>query len=453
MKGTSIFSPGTWRKKRLQRVLSDSPSSDQEKSCPQAGSVCEFPATLSASYSASHTRSVVNVGSPKVYEDVPSHPRSCPPSRPPSKPVLYSPNNTSPGGYRHSEEAPRRPSRPPSLNLDTPATERTPPKTSEGKRPHARLTRSTTSPPPQTHASCLRTKVSLPELDGVWKGFLEEVEEDQHSLTASTGLRGPLPPGRRPRSVATVRSPPRVKRFQDLPPSPSYDKRLFEIKPPPMEDMHESESDSDDDDDAEAESPSTPGFSASLALFPPPPPLTIRRRPIPKPLEIRPPPVSTLPPSPSTSSLDSTPIATPTTPTQSSIVSPRRCPKTKGHFSPEYVSPTPSPTRPPNRTSASDSVVQRLHTTRSFYHPPRNRPQLTASHRTTSSESVSSCSSTDNEFGERVWKFPNTSTLRYLVSSALSLVSSLTDYILPQETSGRRAPSPTYTPVQWGIAV
>ncbi|KAK1236727.1 hypothetical protein PQX77_000083 [Marasmius sp. AFHP31] len=441
MKGTSIFSPRTWRKKRLQRDVSEPSTSDQQDNwnnlgfAPQTDSPYKSPTTLPG-YSLSHAQSVVNLGSAKIYGELPDLPHSCPPSRTSSKPTLHSPSPRPLDGYRRSEETPRRPSRPPSLNLDSPKAERTPPRLSEVKRPRVPLTRSCTSPSPQpqTHVPCLRTKASLPELDGVWKGFLEEVEEDPHTLGASGGPRGLVLPSQRPRSVATSRSSSRAKRFQDLPPSPSFDKTLFESKAmPPLDNVHESET--GDDDDLGLESPLTPDFSASLSLFPQPPPLTIRRKPIPKPLEIRGSPVSTLPPSPSSSSSDSTPLATPSTPTRTSILSPRRPPKSQDCLSLDYVSPTASPIRPPNRSFASDSALQRLHTTRSFYQPPRNRTQpLAASHRTTSSESISSCSSTDDEFRERVWQFP-TSTPRYL------------------ETSGRKAPSPTYTPVQYGIAV
>ncbi|KAL0582034.1 hypothetical protein V5O48_000092 [Marasmius crinis-equi] len=436
MKGTSIFSPSSWRKKRLLRTTSDTTTASSSqtggwnsKSSPEERSWAGY--TSMQSYSPTHAKSAVNLPSPKFWGEAPELPRSYPAS---IKSTLVSEGDQ--GSLDASSKSPSRPPRPPSLDLECPPL---PPKKFELEQPRV-------SPKCQnTRSSSLRSKASLPELDGVWHGFLKEVDENPNSLRAG-GKHGQRRPSNASslssRSNAAPRSSPRPsKRFGDLPPSPPFDKRQFDIAAISPLDLVNQPGTDGEDDVREPDSPHAQDFSLSLSLFPSPPPLNIRKKMIPKPLDLRNSSFSSLPvppPSPSTSSSDSTPLATPSTPTQSSVVLSPRKSSNKDSTSPKYPLFNLSPTRPPNRSFASDSVVNsRLHTSRSFYQPSRNKShELSANHRTTSSESISSCSSSENDLRERTWTFPPSPTFpSYL------------------ESSGRKPTSPAYGSVQWGIAV
>lgn len=88
---------------------------------------------------------------------------------------------------------PPRPPRPPPLDLNY--TLSTPPpvsQSSSGSGPHHNRIKFSTppkSPSPRSRASpssplSIRAKRSMPELDGVWQGFLQDVEEDSDSITS-----------------------------------------------------------------------------------------------------------------------------------------------------------------------------------------------------------------------------------------------------------------------------
>ncbi|KAJ7068167.1 hypothetical protein C8F01DRAFT_1246705 [Mycena amicta] len=159
---------------------------------------------------------------------------------------------------------PRRPPRPPSLNLELDLESSSP---LRARRAEPRAISSPRRRPPQ--------------LDNTWAGFLRDTEEDDDFV---------------PRVHLTRRSNasnPTLVRSKVSEPAPRID-------------CH---SESDSESSPEWSSPST---HFPLSLFPSPPPLRARR---PAPLILRPTPtIAPLPPSPGFNSNDSTPVATPTTP-------------------------------------------------------------------------------------------------------------------------------------------
>ncbi|KAJ7499026.1 hypothetical protein FB451DRAFT_1161619 [Mycena latifolia] len=234
--------------------------------------------------------------------------------RPHSPPSLHPPSPdapTAPFGSPHSLERqlpplpPVRPPRPPSLNLDT--IELCPFNPPNSKSPGTtRLPRQ--RPLISEHSS----RRKMPELDNVWEDFIKDVEgEDDDNFTIAP-RRGRVATDRpivSHQAVHAFLDPPSVR--QSARPTLYHSIRGSGSTPylaynPESTDEEGSESSSDETSQGNA------GFS--LALFPAPPPLP-RRRTTPKPLVLHPTPtIAPLPPSPSFSSRDSTPIATPTTP-------------------------------------------------------------------------------------------------------------------------------------------
>ncbi|KAJ6599171.1 hypothetical protein DFH09DRAFT_27501 [Mycena vulgaris] len=248
--------------------------------------------------------------------------------RPHSPPFRNPPSpdaRTSPLRSPHSLERqlppvpPVRPPRPPSLNLDaiefhsTPFTP-TSPKPSGPPR----------SPRQQPLILERSSRRKMPELDDVWEGFMKDVEGENADNFAIPLRRHAWARDRlvgSQQGVQAILDPPSVRqpRLSLYRTTRGSESTPYLKYTPDLTDAEGSES-SDDET-----SPSNPGFS--LSLFPAPPPLPVRRRTTPKPLILLPTPtIARLPPSPSFSSRDSTPIATPTTPrcVDPSIYSPRK---------------------------------------------------------------------------------------------------------------------------------
>ncbi|KAJ7781353.1 hypothetical protein B0H16DRAFT_617365 [Mycena metata] len=250
------------------------------------------------------------------------HPQAGSPSRAPHSLPFHYPSTNSPDDRSSPVLAPRsldrplppvppvRPPRPPSLNLYPipvpPAP--TPPKSVGSRRtPQRQLA--------VPGESSRRPGHKMPELDNVWEGFIRDAEGEDtddlftsprrsdrpYSSTTSLHNRGAqaiLDPSltRKPRPTlyraGGSESTPYLLRTPDL----------------------TSDSDSDSGDETVQKD-----VQFALSLFPHPPPLTRRRMP-PKPLVLLPTPsIAPLPPSPafpspSFSSAESTPVATPTTP-------------------------------------------------------------------------------------------------------------------------------------------
>ncbi|KAF5393656.1 hypothetical protein D9757_000123 [Collybiopsis confluens] len=240
----ALFSPINWRKKK-------SFAEQQE----------EFPSTYARSFLSS-----------------PPRPRSA----------------RSPGAGALS---PRRPPRPPSLDLSEPLP----------SVPSGQLDSESPSWTIASRGQTLKKpKRSMPELDGVWKGFLADMDEDPNLLHKRPMPK--LPPFHHSNSDSTTYGVGRVSsRRRPVPCGNKSAHNLSDLKlersPSPSLSTSSSDSLSDATD-----------FD-SLALFPAPPPLRVRRK-IPEPLVLQPSiSRSPLQQSPALSSLDSTPVTTPTTPT------------------------------------------------------------------------------------------------------------------------------------------
>ncbi|KAF9263512.1 hypothetical protein L218DRAFT_1077055 [Marasmius fiardii PR-910] len=528
MKGSSLFSPSTWRKKRLQRTASETVTSEST-SKPSSDNIW----IVRDTYHTNHARSAINLRSTELSEDDDTPRPSLSLPKPSSRSAIVILDD----GYTSLSQSPQRPQRPPSLNMgksgptvsqshtsssQAPATNRPSKQASPSKRHHPPSSSVTPAPPPslnlmklapisqpyiphkrgmstsnhhhphlgapqrppnlkveksrsasQSHASPktppksspadgkpvapslsrhhslaqlgtpnqpsttrLRSKASVPELDGVWKGFLEELEEDLHTLSNTHS-----PPTSRPRSRSnTTPSTPRTKRFNDLPPSPPFDKQQFNIpKISPL--IHPDYL--SNGEGLETKVPAS-DLSVSLLQFPTPPPLRIRKRDHPRPLELKPSPRERpFPSSPGgASSNDSTPVATPTTPTPltSKSNSPGRT-KTQERYHSHHASHIIStPERPiMSHSFQSDPVVQtKLRTSQSFYDQPltSKRHPFPTLHRTTSSDMVSSSCTSANKLREGILTFP--------------ISHSSPSYL---QSRGRKLTRSTYTPIQWGIAV
>ncbi|KAF7355238.1 hypothetical protein MSAN_01439800 [Mycena sanguinolenta] len=144
----------------------------------------------------------------------------------------------------------------------------------------------------------------MPVLDNVWEGFIRDVEgpvEDIHDFTIY--------------GLSNDGSQRRVPSFLDYPPIPTPQLRTSLYRTgasgstPHFKSPHELNSDSEESEDEEQ---IDVGFALSQFPAPPPPPPMPRRRTPPRPLVLRPTPsIAPLPPSPSFSSGESTPVATP----------------------------------------------------------------------------------------------------------------------------------------------
>ncbi|ESK97536.1 hypothetical protein Moror_17536 [Moniliophthora roreri MCA 2997] len=477
MKGSVLFSPSTWRRKK--KVAETSASPPASPSFFPSSSLPRPTIHTGNQYSPLYAQSAIDLGSPIRSFPYSGRPSPLPSGEPPVTPPRasysarkYSDSEVSNGGKSltrgdlmrrsTSDKPPRRPPRPPSLEHD--ASRRS--KDVEGgiaepQRPAlARRSQSSTLPQ-STMGKSLRPKGSMPELDGVWKGFLEEVDEDFTSLGGNHSLT-PQSTTKQRRRSNTAGQFSNSNRFKDLPPSPSFNKEQF--NPAPSHPMVRSHSEStphshrkgnvDDPfttDEYENPPPSpTPDFP--LSLFPAPPPLVLKKKP-PKPLVLSPAaiaPVLSPTPSPSTSSSsDSTPVATPTTPTQMSLLHPKH-PSPTGILKsasrdsssrPHYPPVLSSSIRSPNRSYSSAPIIRPSQSITHLSQLSHSKPQaLPHVHRTTSSDSISS-SSTNSRDGprERVWTFP----VKY---------HSMTSSYL--KSSGRKPRRPVYHPgVEFGIAV
>ncbi|KAJ7283759.1 hypothetical protein C8J57DRAFT_1498769 [Mycena rebaudengoi] len=283
---------------------------------------------------------------------------------------------------------PARPPRPPSLNLDTLEATLflpTPPSSTGG--------RSTPRPCP-VHQVAHR----MPELDKVWEGFMKDVEGDAESPTPR-----PSPPSAKPtrarrpaHAITDTRSQPHGLYCA----SGSTPHLPYIARPDKSPRIFSPESDFESSDDEISHPGRKTGFS--LSLFPAPPPFTVRRR-APKPLVLLPTPsIAPLPPSPSLSSGDSTPLATPTTPRSAapSIHSARKSTspvsilkKTSGQPSPAVFSPA-LPTSPTTfnassgwPTESTGSSPRRLRSAQSV--PYLQAPPVSNTHRNTASDTTS----------------------------------------------------------------
>ncbi|KAJ3999499.1 hypothetical protein F5050DRAFT_1804924 [Lentinula boryana] len=244
-----------------------------------------------------------------------------------------------------SRPAPHRPPRPPSPNLYGPPIENTARVSALEMESHGT--------PDHNHrsnrtADLLKAKRSMPELDGVWKGFLEDVNEDHDSLCngsvpdlpptqayspsvhprlhGEAGSSGSQSNARRPR--ATLHTSKSISHIVSLDKSPSSPRSSL----------------------SSTESRSCVTDFDSLALFPAPPPLKIRKK-IPKPLILLPTAtLAPLPPSPSTGSLNPTPVVTPTSPTPP--YSPRRMASPPSILKKSQSAALLSPATPGSLTSA-----------------------------------------------------------------------------------------------------
>ncbi|KAF8897423.1 hypothetical protein BD779DRAFT_1667406 [Infundibulicybe gibba] len=261
----------------------------------------------------------------------------------PSPPVVRTKRLPDLPGTSRNISAPRRPPRPPSLKLSL--TELT-----SHALPPVHLAPSIEDDTPlnlqrQGSLRPLRSAVrQMPELDGVWKGFLDDAHEVLHKPISpssppdpftsnprcqpgTSGSRSVAPRPTSCRNETTARSPSKSHPYYHTTGSISHLPYLKEAQGVPSTHGDEDGSDSQTEDRA-GDTTGIPQFS--LSLFPAPPPLVIRKRP--KPLVLRATPtIAPLPPSPclsNFSSPDSTPLATPTTPkafqTLSTQPSPRK---------------------------------------------------------------------------------------------------------------------------------
>lgn len=223
-----------------------------------------------------------------------------------------SPEGSSRKGYAlsRSRASPSRPPRPPSLDLSNPPTHN-PTTRAPDSAPVLRESRPR-RPPPQSLSesstgSLPRAKRSMPELDGVWKGFLADVDEDFSSL-----YKHPLP-----------KSPPVYKQtLPDHSKSVESNSRSGRGLGKPRPTLQSSQSTHNLATKREESPRSSTSSADSLplaadfaSLFPAPPPLSIRKKFV-KPLVLHPrPSTGSLRSFDFSSSTESTPVVTPTTPT------------------------------------------------------------------------------------------------------------------------------------------
>jgi len=319
MKPSVLFSPSSWRRKKR------SPSEQIDTSVPPspASSCFQYP-------TASPSKVSLLEGADTSFQPSSSSTLPIPPS--------YSDPRPSANG------TPRRPPRPPNLDLHAPILKTSISYPLSPKSP--RTPRHDVSAPPLSPSySCpprcvesqsfvdggiLKPKRSMPQLDGVWKGFLEEVDEDPQSFVAHSQPDTKMHfhhrslPRRRGQLAESLNSP-KSKSTHDLPMPASY--RSLQHSPcrpklqyapplPPIPSTPVSQIPKDSSDETDE--------AVDLTLsFPAPPPLFIRRKvPALPALKPRTESIARSPPSPamhsstsSHSSSDSTPVATPTTAT------------------------------------------------------------------------------------------------------------------------------------------
>ncbi|KIK65373.1 hypothetical protein GYMLUDRAFT_94025 [Collybiopsis luxurians FD-317 M1] len=279
-----------------------------------------------------------------------------------------------------SKTSPRRPPRPPSLNLSVPPPTDSPAKA--GIKSASAGINSSLSTLANRRPILVKAKRSMPELDGVWKGFLADVDEDVNLLD-----KHPIP--KLPSLHHHSRSDLALR--QDGGGSPNSRHVLcsskstnnlskLEWSPSPRSSVSSSDSLSTDFD--------------SLALFPAPPPLKIRKK-VPKALVLRPmPSIASLPPSPGLSSPESTPVTTPTTPTPSQCLRKTTTP-------PSILKKPSSPALSHSFPAGPDPLASELHNNHgSCFRPgriahslssptPGSPPMsMTAAHRSTSSDII-----------------------------------------------------------------
>ncbi|PBL02514.1 hypothetical protein ARMGADRAFT_258069 [Armillaria gallica] len=319
---------------------------------------------------------------------------------------------------------PARPPRPPSLNLDTAATpsnaapkiRRTPPLISAFSSPaHEQVL-------DEADNDVLEAHKRLPQLDGVWKGFLQDIDEDPLLLAVGSkgvGSHKPAPSGTRRNGATSPTGKSRSSRIivdAVLDPSTHSLRNRYHITGSTSHLPYVKESLSRSSSEANIRLSSSKSVDVNqtetfLSLFPSPPPLRIRKKNL-KPLVLLPTPtIVPLPPSPAYSS-DTTPTGTPTFSAPPS--SPRtlafqhsseRNERTRAHVPRPYdiqSAPTspmtrsfPSPPASPSMRSFQSPPASPL--ARSFQtHPPgiridrsalteQSRPTL---HRITNSEST-----------------------------------------------------------------
>ncbi|KAJ7742505.1 hypothetical protein DFH07DRAFT_43478 [Mycena maculata] len=297
--------------------------------------------------------------------------------RPHSPPFHYPPTPTeqiSPLSSPHSlnrplpSVPPLRPPRPPSLNLDSielSYVPSTPPTRPESKS-RSRSIRPAHPPIPE-----LFPRRKLPELDNVWEGFMKDVEgEDVDPFMI------PARPKDRPYASNSSVGSQRVQAMLDPPSAPQMRPTLYRAwgseSTPYLAYNSRRTSDSDSDYSNEDD---------AISLFPDPPPLNIRRRLAPKPLVLLPTPtIAPLPPSPSYSSRDSTPVATPTTPRSArKSMSPVSILKKPGtYFSARCLDATPTPPDSPTTPTRGAGFGEHSHSSRNP--PPHLRSTQSVPH-------------------------------------------------------------------------
>ncbi|KAJ3910170.1 hypothetical protein F5879DRAFT_984015 [Lentinula edodes] len=342
------------------------------------------------------------------------------------------------------KQTPCRPPRPPSPNLF--GTPRPVEDTSEvptlrrelSQRKHIRVQR------PYRTADSLKAKRSLPELDGVWKGFLNEVNEDNDSL-----YQHPIPDlPTLQRQSPTVR--PELKDEEVSGSRSHFPRRRPFGGSQPRVTLHTSRSTTcvaipEERSLSPRSSVSSADYETdmdSLALFPAPPPLRIRKK-IPKPLILVPTAtIVPLPPSPCTGSLNPTPVASPTSPKLPQ--SPRRAtsPPSILKKSQSAASLYSMPTSPSYNTYPS---------TLTLAHPPRIAHSISSPSRPSPSISPTSHKSSSSD----TMALSNSgSSRRYTNRTSTFTSSSWNDKPLPPLMLNRRQRNIKHpSPVEWGIAV
>lgn len=219
---------------------------------------------------------------------------------------------------------PTRPPRPPSLNLDTAAT---PSNAAPKTRPSPPLISAFSSPthkqvPDEADNEALEAHKRLPQLDGVWKGFLQDIDEDPLLLEVGSkgvGSHKPTPSGMRRSGATSPTGKSRSSRIivdAVLDPSTHSLRNRYHITGSTSHLPYVKESLSRSSSEANIRFSSSKSVDVNqtepfLSLFPSPPPLRIRKKNL-KPLVLLPTPtIVPLPPSPAYSS-DTTPTGTPT---------------------------------------------------------------------------------------------------------------------------------------------
>ncbi|KAF7352886.1 hypothetical protein MVEN_01255900 [Mycena venus] len=259
--------------------------------------------TRKGSYSETDTSSVASVDETQqmqVGPPSPSPPLQHPPCTNEPIPPLASPHSLD---RPLPPLPPSRPPRPPSLNLNAiPSTSRLSPKTREPRRAPQRRPAI-----PEYHSDPLPRR--MPVLDNVWEGFIRDVEgpgEDINDFTIyGLAKDGPYTSQR---GVQAVLDPPLTPQ-----PRTSLYRTAASGSTPHFKSPHELNSDSESEDENRLNDLGFPLSQFPLSQFPAPPPMPRRRTP--RPLVLLPTPsLAPLPPSPSFSSGESTPVATPTTP-------------------------------------------------------------------------------------------------------------------------------------------